>query len=188
MSRNTKIILAVGLAVFVLWIDHRISVIDSRFLQPSFSGFKGLILYEFGGYQEAARAYRAHRQKEFLAGRSSGSPARDAFLRGDVKTAKHVISQSLAKKPNSIPNLLLMGEIELDAKNPDQALNRFSRVLQISSQNREALLWSAHAHTQMDQYGKAIDALKMALSSSAKGKWEEGFLHLPQEMPSCEVM
>jgi hypothetical protein len=109
---------AMALLLVFLWlfIQHRMFQMDGRFFQPSFSGIKGLFLYEIDDYSGAAKAYRAHFreagtyrsnfQEVYRTERASENPAWEAFLQGDLQTARGSSEKALEKNPADIGPLL----------------------------------------------------------------------------------
>jgi len=170
---NRHVILALILVFLWVFIQHRLFQIDGRFFQPSFSGIKGLALYEIGDYRGAAKAYRAHFreanayrsnfQEVYQAERAPEDPAWEAFLQGDLQTARENSEKALKKNSSAIGPLLNLGEIALEEGAQDQALDIFSRVLQKRANQFDALLLSSAAYARTGDYGKAINMINRAL-------------------------
>ncbi len=162
-SRRGQMTLAV---VFVLlWIVARqqISQMDTRFFQPSLPGIKGLMLYMIGDYNGAAKAYRAHFQELYRTERTAGDPAWDALIRGDLQTAEEISKKAIEKDPMAIDPLLNLGEIALENGKLDQALGWFDHVLQLETDQFDALLLSSVAYARSGDYGVAIDSINRAM-------------------------
>lgn len=173
---NRHVILALLLVFLWVFIQHRLFQIDGRFFQLSFSGIKGLALYEVGDYSGAAKAYRAHFreanayrsnfQEVYQAERAAEDPAWEAFLQGDLQTARENSEKALEKNPSAIGPLLNLGEIALEEGVQDQALDIFNRVLQKRANQFDALLLSSVAYARTGDYRKAINMINRALRSN----------------------
>src|SRR5215831_7637800 len=122
---------AMALLLVFLWIfaQQRIFQMDERFFQPSFSGIKGLILYEMNDYSAAAKAYRAHFreanayrsnfQEVYRTERAPENPAWEAFLQGDLQSARETSEKALERNPSDTGLLLNLGEIALEEEFQD---------------------------------------------------------------------
>jgi len=162
LSRRGKVILACALVLIWIVVHQQISQMDGRFFQPSTHGAQGFVLYLFGDYSRAAKAYRAHFQDEFRSGRTTGDPRLDALLRGDLGAAKQLSRNALEKDPNDVGALLTLGEIALEENAFEQALRLFSDVLKKETEQFDALLLSSLANARSGVYGKAIELFNRA--------------------------
>jgi tetratricopeptide (TPR) repeat protein len=167
---------ALLLVFFWLFIQQRIFQMDNRFFQPSFSGVKGLFLYELNDYSGAAQAYRAHFreanayrsnfQEVYRTERPTEDPAWEAFLQGDLQIARENSEKALEKNPSDIRPLLNLGEIALEEGSEEQALDIFNRILQTQSGQFDALILSSVVYTRKSDYEKAIGMINRALRSN----------------------
>jgi tetratricopeptide (TPR) repeat protein len=159
-----------------LFIQHRMFQMDGRFFQPSFSGIKGLLLYEIDDYSGAAKAYRAHFreastyrsdfQEVYRSERASEDPAWETFLQGDLQTARRNSEKALERNPLDIGPLLNLGEIALEEGSEDQALDIFNRIFQKQPNQFDALLLSSVAYARKGDYEKAVRMINRALRSN----------------------
>jgi tetratricopeptide (TPR) repeat protein len=134
--------------------------IDSVFFQPSLAGARALALYLGGDVAAAAQAYREHYRDGVAGGWSSGDPALDALLAGDLDRA----AAAARTGPGGERGFLLtMGEVALERGRPDEALGFFGRALERSPDDIEALLLASLAHARRDAAGDAITVLGQAL-------------------------
>ncbi len=178
LTRRGKIIFAC--AVMLLWFLARqqFSQMDDIFFCPSVWGAKGLSLYLIGNYSGAARAYRAHLQKAYQAGRTTGDLTLDAILRGDLGKAKELSHRALEQAPEDLLVLLDAGEIALEENDFPKALEIFDRILQEQTDNADASVLSSIAYARSGNYDNAIASLNRTLRHSRTGSRPSAFFKL----------
>src|SRR5437899_857855 len=176
LSRRARIVLAVTVALLVLFARHQISQMDGRFFQRSTAGAKGLIFYLLGDYSGAAKAYREHWQEAIQAGWTSGDAAYDALLRKDYETAKSLSQKALAQEPSAIAPLLTLGEIALEQQRFTEAFPFLEQVLKEETDQFEAILLSSIVRARMGGHGEAIDLLNRGLRTGRVGSRIGSFL------------
>jgi tetratricopeptide (TPR) repeat protein len=147
-----------------LFIRHRVAILDHRFFfYSSIPSAKGLVLYLIGDYQGSAKAYRDHYKKVY----ERYPPVADnpwyALLRGDLAKAKELAEKQSIEYPNSFHPLLTLGEISLEQNAYQEAAGYFDRVLEIDTDQYDALLLLSVVYANQKTYGKAIDSLNRAL-------------------------
>ncbi len=156
-------VLVVFLFVIALLVRRQVIQMDGRWFQPSLQGVQGLALYLFGDYSGAAKAYRAHFKHLCETRRTWGHSAREAFVCGDLYTAKQTAAKTLKTNSSAMDSLLTLGEVALAERDFDRALGFFDRVLEKETDQFDALLLSSVAHARTGRYGKAIEALNRGL-------------------------
>jgi tetratricopeptide (TPR) repeat protein len=178
LTRRGKIILAC--AVMLLWFLARqqFSQMDDIFFQPSVWGAKGLSLYLIGDYSGAARAYRAHLQKAYQAGRTTGDLTLDEILRGDLRKARELSHRALEQAPEDLVVLLDAGEIALEENDLPAALEIFDRILREKPDHADAAVLSSIAHARSGDYDNAIASLNRTLRHSRTGSRPSAFFKL----------
>jgi tetratricopeptide (TPR) repeat protein len=160
--------LALALALMLGWVlaCQHLRRMDRVFFQPSPAGAWALVHYLAGDYVGAARAYRAHYRNAVAVGWSSGDPALDALLGGDVDRAA-TVARSGASGERAF--LLAMADVALERGRPDEALAPLRRALARAPDDVEALLLASLAHARRDEPGEAIAALDRALRQNSIG-------------------
>ena len=178
LTRRGKIILAC--AVMLVWFLARqqLSQMDDTFFQPSVSGMKGLSLYLIGDYSGAAKAYRAHLQKAYQAGRTTGDPTWDAILRGDLGKAKEFSQRTLANDPEDLAALLDAEEIALEENDLPAALEIFDRILKKVPDHADASVLASVAYARSGDFDNAITSLNRTLRHSRLGSRPSAFFKL----------
>lgn len=149
---------------------------DDVFFRPSFSGAKGLSLYLVGDYRGAAKAYRAHLRQEYRAGRTTGDPALDAILRGDLAKAKELSQGMLERAPDDVAALLDAGEIALEENDLPAALEIFDRILQEHADHADASVLASVAYARSGDNDNAIASLNRTLRHNWIGSRPSAFL------------
>jgi hypothetical protein len=117
VNQHWRISIAIVAAALMIWTQQRLSDMDRWFFQPSISGIKGVFLYLANDYTGAADAYRQHFQRRLQEGWSSGDPALDALLEGNLTKADAISRHALVNKPQDVTALLTLGEIALAQHN-----------------------------------------------------------------------
>src|SRR5262249_42223416 len=84
--------LVMAISLMLVWVlaYQRVKRMDGVWFQPSPAGAWALAQYIAGDYVGAARAYRTHYREAVASGWSSGDPALDALLAGDLDRAAAV--------------------------------------------------------------------------------------------------
>jgi tetratricopeptide (TPR) repeat protein len=148
---------------------------DGVWFQPSPSGAWALAQYLAGDYVGAARAYRAHYRDAVASGWSSGDPALDALLAGDLDRAASAARTSPSGERGF---LLTMADLALERGRPDEALTFLRQALLRAPDDADALLLASLAHARADEPGAAIVDLTHALRQSAAGTRVTTFLRI----------
>jgi tetratricopeptide (TPR) repeat protein len=178
LTRRGKIIFAC--AVMLLWFLARqqFSQMDDIFFQPSVWGAKGLSLYLIGDYSGAARAYRAHLQKAYQAGRTTGDLTLDEILRGDLRKARELSHRALEQAPEDLVVLLDAGEIALEENDLPAAVEIFDRILQEHPDHADASVLASVAYARSGDDDNAIASLNRTLRHSRIGSRPSAFFKL----------
>ncbi len=161
-----SLVLAVSLVLAWVVACQHVRRMDGVWFQPSPAGAWALVLYLVGDYAGAARAYRTHYRDAVASGWSSGDPALDALLAGDLERAASAASTGTSGERGF---LLTMGEIGLAQGRPDEALAFLRQALERAPDDVEALLLSSLAHARRGAPGEAIASLTHALRQNAVG-------------------
>lgn len=146
-----------------MFLHQRVSRLDEGFFfYNSIPAAKGLTLYLIGDYDGAAKAYWEHYRRVYQENEPADSESY-ALLRGDLGKAKELAERNLKAHPFALQSLLTLGEIAIQGNSFPEALKRFERVLEIETDQYDALLLSSVAYARLGDYGKAIQALNQAL-------------------------
>lgn len=175
---RARVLLAI--VVMLVWVFVRDWMVrmDDVFLQPSWSGVKGLTLYAVGDYAGAARAYRQHFREMVQPDLAQGLGADDALLAGDLDLAEQIARKILKGTPDAVEPLLTLAEVALERAAFEQTLGFLRQALEQVPDHVEALLLSSIAHARAGAYGEAIDGLNRALRHGAVGSRLTGFLKI----------
>jgi len=161
-----SLVLAISLMLAWVLAYQHVKRMDGVWFQPSPAGAWALAKYLAGDYAGAARAYRTHYRDAVASGWSSGDPALDALLAGDLDRAA---SASRTGTSGERGFLLTMSDIALERGHPDEAMVFLRRALERSPDDVEALLLASLAHARAGAPGEAIVTLTHALRQSAVG-------------------
>lgn len=162
-------ITVVGFLACGPWVSSLLADQLGPMIHPGLRSPEGNFWYQFGDYRRSGLAYKTDLRQMFQLGASTGQPALDAFLKGDLVGAKAILHREHEGKPWTTPAHLLAGRIELEGGNPDRALEQFAFALKDEPRNHQALLLSAVAHTRLGNYRQAIDDFKYGLRADAEG-------------------
>lgn len=166
ISPQTRVIIAVAIAVLALSAAGRLRRLDDRFLQWSPRGAAGLTSYLTGRYRQAATAYRAHAGACILSGWRSNDPAWDLSLTGDLAAAEAAARETLQQDPANLNSLLTLGEIALRREQLAEALRQFELVLERDANQFDALMLCAVALTRGRDDTRAIEFMKRAFRTN----------------------
>jgi tetratricopeptide (TPR) repeat protein len=161
-------ILAVVVASFLG--QRQISGMDRIFFQPSLQGLKGLALYLMGGYEGAAKAYRAHWRARVLDGRTTGDRGTDLILAGDLDAAERFARERLGRRPNDVTALLLLAELALESGASAEASRLAIRALAAEPDAIDAQVMLSLAQARAGASGEAIDTINRALRTGSIGE------------------
>jgi tetratricopeptide (TPR) repeat protein len=159
-------LLAVSLMLAWVFAYQHVKRMDGIWFQPSPAGAWALVQYLTGDHVGAARAYRTHYRDAVASGWSSGDPALDAVLAGDLERAA---SAARTGPSGERGFLLTMGDIALERGRPDEALTYLDQALRRAPDDAEALLLASLAYARADAPAEAIVTLTRALRQSAAG-------------------
>ena len=169
------LVLAISLMLAWVLAYQRVRRMDWVFFQPSPAGAWALGQYLAGDYAGAARAYRAHFREAVASGWSSGDPALDALLAGDLDRAA---SAARTDTSGERAFLLTMGDVALERGRPDEALAYLRQALERAPDDVEALLLASLAHARHAAAGEAIASLNLALRQNDVGSRPTIFLRM----------
>ena len=170
-----SLVLAISLMLAWVLAYQHVKRMDGVWFQPSPAGAWALAQYLAGDYVGAARAYRTHYREAVASGWSSGDPALDALLAGDLDRAASAARTGTSGERGF---LLTMGDIALERGRPDEAMTFLRQALQRAPDDAEALLLASLAHARADAPGEAIVDLTHALRQSAIGARVTIFLRI----------
>jgi tetratricopeptide (TPR) repeat protein len=170
-----SLLLAISLMLAWVLAYQHVKRMDGVWFQPSPAGAWALLQYLAGDYAGAARAYRTHYREAVASGWSSGDPALDALLAGDLDRAASAARTGTSGERGF---LLTMGDIALERGRPEEALAFTRQALERAPDDAEALLLASLAHARADAPGEAIVALTRALRQGAAGARVTIFLRM----------
>jgi tetratricopeptide (TPR) repeat protein len=170
-----SLVLAISLLLAWVLAYQHVKRMDGVWFQPSPAGAWALAQYLAGDYVGAARAYRTHYREAVATGWSSGDPALDALLAGDLDRAASAARTGTSGERGF---LLTMADIALERGRPDEAMVFLRQALQRAPDDAEALLLASLAHARADAPGEAIVTLTRALRQSAAGARVTIFLRM----------
>lgn len=163
IPRGIKIAASIAIIVVFVQAQHQFRGTDPRFFQLSVKGVQALTLYLIGDYKNSAVAYRLHFQELAQNVTLSESSAYQALIQGRFDVAKELSRTTLDGDPHNIDALLNLSELALRDQAPDQALQFLSKVLELQTDQYDALLLSSIAHASKQAYSSAIHDLTRAL-------------------------
>ena len=169
------LVLAVSLMLAWVLAYQHVKRMDVVWFQPSPAGAWALVQYLAGDYVGAARAYRTHFREAVASGWSSGDPALDALLAGDLDRAASAARTGTSGERGF---LLTMSDIALERGRPDEAMAFLRKALERAPDDVEALLLASLTHARGDAPGEAIVTLTHALRQSAVGARVTIFLRI----------
>ncbi|MBB5020274.1 putative PEP-CTERM system TPR-repeat lipoprotein [Chitinivorax tropicus] len=103
------------------------------------------------------------RQTQGMAGMVDYLSAIVAFRQGKLDEARKLIQSADREMPQFVPSMLLAGQIELAANDPQKAANAFQQVLNLSPNDIQARMLLAQAQILLKQPQQAYETLKPAL-------------------------
>ena len=170
-----SLLLAISLMLAWVLAYQHVKRMDPVWFQPSPAGAWALAQYLAGEHVGAARAYRTHYREAVASGWTSGDPALDALLAGDLDRAASAARTGTSGERGV---LLTMSDIALERGRPDEAMTFLRQALQRAPDDAEALLLASLAHARADAPGEAIVTLTHALRQSAAGARVTIFLRI----------
>ncbi len=170
-----SLVLAISLMLAWVLAYQHVKRMDGVWFQPSPAGAWALAQYLAGDYVGAARAYRTHYREAVASGWSSGDPALDALLAGDLDRAASAARTGTSGERGF---LLTMSDIALERGRPDEAMTFLRKALERAPDDVEALLLASLAHARGDAPGEAVVTLTHALRQSAVGARVTIFLRI----------
>jgi tetratricopeptide (TPR) repeat protein len=170
-----SLVLAISLMLAWVLAYQHVKRMDGVWFQPSPAGAWALAQYLAGDYVGAARAYRTHYREAVASGWSSGDPALDALLAGDLD---HAASAARTGPSGERGFLLTRADIALERGRPDEAMTFLRQALQRAPDDAEALLLASLAHARGDEPGEAIVDLTHALRQRPDGARVTIFLRI----------
>lgn len=105
------------------------------------------------------RIRKSHVRALIQQARSSAGSQKDAAYAKAVPAA-----EALLKAENNFDNTLLLGEVQLGAKQYDQAVASFKRAAGMNASSWLPPFYSGQALTALDRYAEALDPLKQSLT------------------------
>ncbi|THJ17128.1 MAG: tetratricopeptide repeat protein [Nitrospira sp. CG24E] len=171
-----RVLFGLVVAVAFLFIQDRLSTMDSRLLRPSTDGVRGLIHYEIGHYNNAALAYRADLRTGGWRKWANGDDAYTALLKGNLSEAARLTDLQLTEQPANIEAWLTQGEVALEEGNLRRASAAFDQAVALDDKHFDALLLSAVAHSRLGDDNQAIDRFRHALRNDYVGQRITAFL------------
>jgi len=161
--KKMRLLLAIVAAVVYFFTKQHLAQMDDWLFQPSWQGSKGLALYSVGNLNGAATAYRAHFKAAYDAGRVGYDPAMAALLAGEHAQAKELALGILAKEPDDIQAELTLAEVALAERRYSDVLEGTKHVLNLRTDQADALMLTSLAFAQTQHVDEAIDAMNRTL-------------------------
>jgi tetratricopeptide (TPR) repeat protein len=107
-----------------------------------------------------------------------------AWKSGDLARAQGAFGKALDRDPNHVKSLVNLGRVLLDAKRPEDALERLTRAADIDPLSGDAHRLLGRAYHAQGKTDEAVDAYRRAIELDPKDGWAMnnlGLLFLEQQ-------
>ncbi|HEY5649443.1 MAG TPA: tetratricopeptide repeat protein [Nitrospiria bacterium] len=177
---STKNGLLILLAFGVLWFGVRSHYIqlDYRFKSKTVNGIKGLVLYEIGDYQRAARFLRADLQDAYQKWVPEEETPRFWFMRGFPDKARKMTENNLQTGNDIVQSLLIKGEMLMEEGAYEKAVRNFDHLFEIENNYYDALLLSSAAHARLGLFDESLELITRALRQNRLEDYRSSFLRM----------